>query len=396
MTTKLIKIKTGSKKSNKDRTKGNTSILNSKKPNRNLPKKYVAAKTGPMEGSRSVNNILQLQRIAIDRGKPELSECAAKYASAIANPWSPSASNACIPYGESRMSQKVTSFARFDAAVGTAGFGFALFTPTVCNDFATVYYSNANFTGTTATVVATGTGVVSTVGVNVGTMSNLPYGFANLANTSVATAGGTGTRGRIVSYGVSASYTGTELNLGGLMYCLTDPNHQNLQGSSIAGLGSRTETDVSNVSRDKCWLMASAIDVDELDYSGQTSNVSDALLSYYPFSRGAFLDGASATGTFQNGAAPLVIMFTGTVGNTVHIEIIQHSEYIGPNTEGKTSSSVLDAEGTMKVLSAANRVPIMKVGHPGTPYGRLFYKALEYTGKELLPVAVSALKAMLV
>lgn len=375
--------------------KGNTSVINTNKPKQNAPRALVKMRYTDGQGNDKIaKNVPEmLQRV---NRNVSLSECAAKYASAIANPWSPLAANACVPYGESRMSQKTTSFARFDAVVGTNGVGYAMFSPTICNDLATCYYTTAAFTGTTSAAVASGTGTVSTVGVNVGLMANLPYGLGNLVNSLAPTPGGLYNRGRIISYGVSASYTGTELNMGGLMYCLTDPNHNNLAFLTVALVGNRLETDVANVSRDKCWLMSSAIDTEELEYSGNTINASDALATYYPFSRNAYLDAASVAGSYNNGACPMLILFTGTPGNTVHIEIVQHTEYIGPITEGKTSPSTLDAQGTFKVLAAANRVPVMKINNPSKSYGKLFYQALEHTTKELLPVAVTALKAMLI
>lgn len=382
------------KSSVKAKSTGNTSTINRSKPNRNIPRKL----TDMLYSTDSQDAVKHTVGQLIDRGKNNvlLSQCAAKYASAIANPWSPGAAGACVPYGDSRSSQKTTTFARFDAVVGTNGIGFAIFTPTIVNDFATAWYTSATFTGTTAAVVTTGLNTTSTVGVNFINMANLPYQFSSLAQTQAATAGGQLNRGRIVSYGISASYTGTELNMGGLVYCFSDPAHNNMQGASIAQLGTRMESDVSNVSRDKCWLMASAVDSDELEYPGYGGTPSEALGAYFPFSRNAYLDSASATGNFTNGAAPLIIMFTGVAGNTLHIEIVQHSEFVGPITEGKTTPSVMDAEGTMTVLAAANKVPLMKVANPGVGYGKLFFKALEYTGRELLPVAVGALKAMLV
>lgn len=387
----------------KPKTKGrnkkpkNVSIINRSKPRPSPVIPYVGSGDARRLLKRP-ENMAQFLKNEERNPHVRLSECAAKYATAIANPWSPEATLACVPYGESRMSQKTSNFLRFDATVGTAGIGFVMITPTIANDLAYAWYTQGAFTGSTAAITSTGTAACSTIGVTAAVMSNLPY--TNLTLNPGATTGANvnllANRGRIVSVGVSASYTGTELNMGGLMYCYTDPQHGNQQGSTPGVIGQRGEADVSNVSRDKCWLMCSAVDTDELDFPEISTTPSSHINAFYPFSKSSFLDAAAASGPIYNGAAPMIIMFTGTPLNTVHIEIVQHTEYIGPITEAKTSPSIMDSVGTMTVLSAANAVPRMKQAHPSKKYGDLFYDALKHTGKELLPVAITALKAMLI
>lgn len=383
-------------------------INNKKSKNTSVIAGKPKPKTGKKKGNVSVMNIRkQLQPIlkikkqrgpmtrqVLNNSLTALSPCAAKYACAIANPWSPDATSACIPYGNSRESQKTTTFLRVDAQVGTLGVGFVVISPTTANDAPYCWYTGPTFAGTNASIVATGTGTTSTVGVAPAYMINLPFTRTQL-NTGSSSGQTVSTRGRIVSVGASASYTGTELNMGGLMYCYTDPVHASTNGADVAYLGSRFETDVANTSRDKCWLMASAVDLTELDYPSVTSDIRGQMASIFPYSGNAYLDQASASGQHLNGAAPMIILFTGVPGNTVHFEFIQHSEFIGALTEGRTTPSSLDPEGAQKVMSAANRVPQMKQSKPGVKYGKLFYEALEYAGRELLPVGVAALKGML-
>jgi len=83
--------------------------LNKNKKNKK-PKKAIIVSQRPI-ARRSITqtNMLELS-------KKGLSVCAAKYAKALSDPWSPDADGACIPKAPSRASQKIKLFSRFVVA----------------------------------------------------------------------------------------------------------------------------------------------------------------------------------------------------------------------------------------------------------------------------------------
>lgn len=331
-----------------------------------------------------------------------MSPCVYKMFQAIANPWSPLATGACIPMFPARPSQKVTAFTRFDFVVGTGGVGFITISPTIASDAPFVLYTTAAYTGTAGPADVTftaATGLIATTGVTQLAMSNLPYASTSgalLANTvGVAPQ----VHGRIISTGVTVAYTGTTMNQSGLLYCFSDPVHDNVSTYSISTLGSRTETDVTGVSRDKCSLICYPIDRNECEYdrqkAGSNSNIpvqigqsasqqarSDIISTLYPFSDGADFNTSSnaitTTGTSTIFAgAPMVVVASGCVaGSTFHVEIVTHAEYVGYACEGKTSTSGFDSVGTELLLAAVGKIPSLRQAFPSATTEMLIQKGM--------------------
>jgi len=318
-----------------------------------------------------------------------MSPCAAKYYIASVNPFHPSATGACVPSRPTRPSQKVTTKAAFDIVVGTAGVGFCLVTPCLSKNGCYAVYSNSLYTGTTAT------GTNGTVGISYALNSQAPYTQSELTDSGAA-ASVQAAAGRIVSIAASITYTGTELNRGGLVRCFADPAHENLNGYSISDLDSRNETEMKRTDERTCWVATNAITAIELEYPdiSQAPSVADAiLLSSYPFSGGNCL--SSNASDLDKGSAVIVLMVTGTAGNTYHVEIVQHAEYVGKLTEGKTSENFADSEGLEKALAALAKIPALKAANPKMPMGKLAKQALVSVGKELGPVALKVGKSMI-
>jgi hypothetical protein len=327
-----------------------------------------------------------------------LSKCALKFATAISDPFSVSALGACIPSINARPSQKITAFTRFDTTIGTGGFGFVLLSPCLANDSLSAWYSDGNFTGTTATFTTTASNTSSTTGVNAVYMSNLPYSSSQLTanNQGVQSADG-----RIVSFGATVQYTGTTLNESGLVWCYHDPTHDNMFGKSTSTLGSRMETSIEPNGRSKCMLPVFPVDQGETEYaSGQyvyngVNTSTRAITSIYPFANGDYLTNADSVGNFTNASCPAVILFTGTPGQAMHVELVIHAEFVGTLVEGKATPSDADPVGLSKVLSAASSIPERKISAPNKSMGELMYDGLLEAGKELIPVGINVIKAAL-
>lgn len=340
-----------------------------------------------------VNKSTKNSRLRMIENKVSLSHCALKYAVAISNPFSPDAMGSCVPLGQARYTQKVSSFVRFDITVGTQGVGFALITPTLSNLGPIAWVTSSGFTGTTANFTPNSILGTSTPGVSGIAMPNLPYTTTQLTDDNI---GVSSVSGRIVSCGAIAHYTGTTLNQSGLIYCLADPSHANLFGSSAASLGARSETCVENLSRKKCLVTTYAVDESEYEFgaTGGSGTFAQTLQNVCPFSKGASI--LSGTTLPEHAAAPMIIFISGAVpGSSIHVEIAQHAEYNGPLTEGKGTPSHMDPVGTAKVQASAARATALKAAKNPRSFGTLLYDSLFDTAKELLPVGITAAKAAL-
>lgn len=307
-------------------------------------------------------------------GPAQLSECALKYATAISDPWSPHSDGACIPRHPSRPSQKVRVFSRITGFVGTSGVGGVLVIPNLANDSACMFTTSATFAGTTLVGLQS-----NTTGVLLA-QHNGPYASAQLTAANAQTSAPV--TGRLVSVGVSVQYTGTVLNQSGLYYMLCHPSHANLAPSaSTALLSGFTETLIKRVTSSKEFLMASSIEDFEAEYYNPQGTPTIALLSQFPYSQGAALNGFDTS----YGGTPMVILFTGTPGNSFQIEYVAHVEYTGVNCQTALTPTHGDSVGFEVVTTASAKLPAMRVSHPEKHPSTLMSTALTSVMKSIQP-----------
>jgi len=334
-----------------------------------------------------------------------LTPCALRFAAAIADPFGVAAQGACIPSAPAINSQKVHSFVRFDATVGTNGMGFITIHPCIANDGLLAYYTGPTFAGTSAAPL-TASNVLAT-GVSRLSPAGLPYSTAQCAApdaTKEALA-----FGRIVAVGVRMWYTGTTLNESGLTYCYVSPNHmpatQIPNGGApmtIANLSTYDQTEISPLTRNQCSLSVFPVSRNEMEYLSPTtpaasSNTDYNSLQLYPYSSGYVNMMSGYTDTVASvyaGAPPAIIMFTGYSGNSVHVEIIQHIEYTGQLTAGRTTRDTADEEGAGQVMAAANIMQMEMTNNAGLivkpTMWSMMYSALGQVGNAALKIAVPA------
>lgn len=301
----------------------------------------------------------------------ELSDCAAKYAAAIVDPWNTFAAGACVPYPPARPSFKVTVFTRGVLSIGQAGVGFIALTPTLQSDYASFWYTNSDYEG--IIINATNAPVLGVVPAGI---TNIPYTRANLT-TENATYLTTAVQGRIISAAISLKYIGTEVNRGGRVICYSSPDHQSINGFSSSDLGSRVEADFStpNDNRDKAWINCYGINDNEFSYCDAnpdtTSNV--AIISrVYPFSNSESL--SSVSSDLQFGAPIIGAIITGQTYNQFEFEIVQHLEYIGVLAQSRLTENSADPEGLALVQTAVARTARAKVA--GKPMKKAFKQEL--------------------
>lgn len=287
---------------------------------------------------------------------------------------------------------KVMGFARGVLTLGTSsGIGFIAVSPTVANDFASVWYSDNGYLGTSINAT-----MVSTPGVNAIPLSNLPFSRAQLStedSNNLCDA-----YGRIVSYGLSLKYIGTEYDRGGRVMCYSDPTHESVNGYLTGTFGARMEADFNtpNSSRSKCWVTTNAVESSEMEFPSPSPDIpaNTAIINYtYPFSGGQPLSNAGADLSY--GAPVMGALISGKGGNVYEWEVICHVEYIGRACQSRLTPNFADPEGAALVQSAIARAKQAKVSEPQKSLKQVFKREIVSLSKELASAAVMKGGAML-
>jgi len=364
-----------------------------------VSKKLVSASLVPVEKVMSMRS--RGPRGGSKVPKAGLSLAAAKYVAAMLNPWCLEARDASIPIGNGRGSMKFMSFNRFDISIGTGGVGWVLVSPTNTNNHI-AWYTTSGYMGTTAVPYLTALTQTLNTGV-VSVSSNAPVNATNCAaayNPGVPASGSA--FGRVVACGITCSYTGTTVNQGGLLYCFTDPDHASVVGSSAATLGSRSECEVTNIERSKCYLADFPKMEEESQFDRSTQLQAAPGFTYivpgYPFSSGQPA-GPDSGGNIifpssAFGQPTMVILATGSPGNTLHIEIVQHLEYQGPAAEGRLTDTLVDTVGFGVVTAAVSRASARRQSRGGADFADAFYSSLSEVQSELKPISGSRVRAI--
>lgn len=322
------------------------------------------------------------KKVSNQNGLPPVDECSAKYMLACVDPWSPEAIGACVPTIPSRPSFKHTSWKKATITIGTAGYGFAIFSPSLCNDLVCMWTTTSSYTTDTAAVSIDSPQVGTTAHV----MSNLPYDSTYFVDT---TAGNyiQPMKGRIVSVSASVYYTGTELDRGGRTVCYVSPDHTSVNNFTFSDTISRREAseEMSRPDRSKCMVVAHGLDPTELEYPdvGMLESADDKILKgCFPFSNDA---GLSTTGIVDKyvGAPIMIIFIQGKAGNTYALDVVQHSEFIGKAADAMLSPNVVSAEGFALAQTALNDLPMMKVARPKASMRQLLRTSLVKSAKAL-------------
>jgi hypothetical protein len=378
------------------KTRNNANALNSKKQPNSMQKQARRSKKISKQNNDLFGpSIPQRTVVAIPKkstGTVSLSPCAIRYALAVSDPFHPQAKKACVPVYPSPPSLKTSAVTRFNMSIGTAGVGFATFAPVLSSDSVTSFYTTTAFTGTailplSATDTLT-TGVVTAA-------LPLPFNTAGLLPTT----GSFSVSGRVVSYGVRATYIGTTLNESGTLYCYTAPAHDNIipYGSSTASLGAVLDTVVTAVNRESCELSIFATGNTETAYATEPpADSSAANTSYvYPFCQGRTSMNSTftitGTGSVKVGSPCSCIMATGVAGSSFLIELITHVEYTGPSAIMLATTTDADVRGFEIVQAAANQMALRKIENPKkTPWQHIL-DGIKETAHALKPVAIDAL-----
>lgn len=251
-----------------------------------------------------------------------LGPCAKKFAASLRDPFEGPA-DACLPVSPAYNSRKIKIFTRGVMAAGTNGFGYIVMANNPANDGAAatpasaVYYSLTTYAGSTVSTNSVTTGVSAT-------NSNSDY------TTAALTAAGVGSR--MVSMGVRIRYKGTELNRGGRILSLEEPDHGTLNGASATTF----------LAYEKCHqhaVLSSEKDWVTVCHTGPVSPAEYDFLSY---------SSAAAYPSFNTYYLGLLV--ESTASNLFDFECYWNYEIIGPTIRGKVFNESDDV-GTQVVLA---------------------------------------------
>lgn len=286
--------------------------------------------------------------------------CLKKWFTCLTEPFSPASTGACIPTGGNHPSMRNFGYLRFDAVIGTAGWGLVAISPSACNNNPVVFYSDATYSGIDLQLtVEISSGTVGLVpGVQTLSVFNNRFSFKDLtydlANPLVTS--------RLVGGGVRVQYTGKSINLGGLIYVFTSPTHScavdnpDYTIASAASIGSYQECVIKPVTREPQEFVLAPLEERELAYS-----ISNSLTQHsYPWSVGNIINGLVYTSPDGNpvGAPTTVIAFSGTPGETFHFEYGMHVESVGSLTEGQRMPAESDPTGVDNMMAAISNTVV--------------------------------------
>lgn len=302
-----------------------------------------------------------------------LSSCSIAYARALTDPYADIDPLPCIPDTVVLGSYKLRTYGRGTFTIGTAGVGWIIVGPHLCpvnaNRALYVGYTDdpiitttAAFTGTTLNYVP-GAGPAYVAGVQ-GSNPNSVYGYTDLAQAS-------NRQIRLVGCGLRARYTGTELNRGGRVFLLRQPNNGSIVNlQSGANLTKEMTCSTAPVSR--TWH--------HVEYKPESANE----ISYLFNDTWSYISGQPVN-TPTDFHSMLIYVEGGVAGTAFEYEVVSYFEIIGTNLQVTQSHS--DPVG-MGVVSAA--IPVQA---PEAPSPSVFKQVLR-TAVEMLGTMVSTSNPM--
>lgn len=324
-----------------------------------------------------------------------MDECAAKYMLACIDPWGPGAIGACIPTSPNRPSYKHTAYKKATITVGNGGYGFCIVSPCLANNAVAYWTTTDTFAGSTANV-SLDTPQLGTVA---GNMTSLPFAQNDFIDISPGTFR-PAIRGRIVSVSASVYYTGTELNRGGRTVCFASPDHSSVNEASFSTILSYREASEEPTPQDrsKCTVMTYSIDPTEKEYPDFPAGSAEALQviqSCYPLSAQSALSTVGVVDQYT-GQPVMVIWVQSAPQTTWAVDIIQHSEFIGPKADPMLTPNNISTTGVALVETALGDLPMMKTARPGVSMRKLAREALVKAAKAVTSkAAVRAGKQLL-
>lgn len=261
-----------------------------------------------------------------------LGHCAQKYAASLADPFS-GPPDACMPVTPAVLSRKARFFIRTQLVTSaTSGDGFCTMQPFAGNNGSTA----AGNIGTAAAYTSSSS-YVGGGGAGIPVLDPAIAGvIGNNHNGDYAIASFTSLYSRLVSMGFRIRYAGTELNRGGRIVLLEDPEHNTLANTTLTNLLANEKTKEHKIGTD--WVT--------LCTTGPT------LPSEYDYLAGPYLPYGSSVLYAHYLAA---YIRSAALNQVFDVEFFWNFEFTGSVPRGKTPSEADDA-GVGVVLGAIKSV----------------------------------------
>jgi len=246
-------------------------------------------------------------------------ECAVHYGSALLDPFN-TTEGVCVPKFPAIESAKRVIFAKGVGQCVNYNGGIVA-VPMAGNDSAGISFSQPGWVPSAVGALPKGTDT------NVGSSSLA----SDYTEASFATASGD-VQCRCVAYGIRVRYTGTELNRGGSVYTLEEPDHASLSGVVVTDLRKYKATTASKFGDDWVTVLYQPRFPADFGYHGNAlgQTVNDKFLAIS-------IQAAFASAPFE-------------------WEVFAHYEFIGRPVTGKTTTHT-EPYMTEKILSAIAQKP---------------------------------------
>lgn len=272
---------------------------------------------------------MSVMDVAAGMGGPAgtgLSDCAALYAKAQANPFGTFSVLPCVPCSPPTPTQRWKTINRGTFVTSSAdGTGFFEVCPYVCAQ------NTPKFSWSSASTYAGGSPAATGVGITNNPNGQLPYSASAL---------GGGVQGRLVALGIRVRNITQALNVGGLLCVAQLGDQQNVNNFTFAALAALPDTS----------LVPQA-----LSAQGDWTQ-----LSWRPMSMSS-LDWQPDDGIGQNGSPTLIVFVKNApAAATFEFECVEFWEFQGQTTSTNPpflTVSDADQVGFDRVLDAAQRIP---------------------------------------
>lgn len=251
--------------------------------------------------------------------RPRCNHAGATYCHLLCDPFE--APSVGVPAFPSIRSEALRVFVKSTLSTGSGTWGFVLVRPEamIANDYDSVFYSDAFYA---SNVTATsGTGVLAT-------QSNSPYSAADFDGAAGSN------KYRLVACGLRVKYVGTNLDRGGTMVGLTEPDHDTLNGHTKVQFQAYDNVSSLSPVADR-WYTTRWFPVDAAEMAYQAP--------------------IPAAGVINACMAFLISAPSGSTYGVYDFEVVAHFEIVGPAARHKASRMVDPMVQT--VAAAASSYP---------------------------------------
>jgi hypothetical protein len=368
-------------------SKKNGSSTKNKRKNRLNSKSLGLAKTSNKQ-LVLVQKALRPKGLSTSRSALKLHPCTAKFAAALADPFSEMALGACVPMG-AVSSLKCCSKSIGRMVVGTEGVGFAILMPSAYSNVGGVYTTTSTYgAGVLNMDQLAGSGVDWIAGTRL-PFSTLDYNTINA---------------RVVAAGLRIRYVGALAERAGTIDLVVQPSHNQLSsgdgGNTVqqSDLSAYPENYHSSVTNQAYTLSMYGINDAERSFpaipvgsssagfnKGLPQDLGNVNTYWFPFGDNDYVNAGTGTGgPLYVPPASAVAYVRGSPGAAFDVEYIIHVEYVGSKAAFGATKVEADPQGVARVCEAASKAAV-DANADGASYQVSFARSLKTVFMENAP-----------